>query len=135
MASSLRRSVVGRWYAENRVFVIVGIAQPQRMEQWGVLAVTLLLIAPSVSYLSFLSMRACDLIRSLRQKINASVLWRLAGVSAFMVSCVAGIVFGGVILGVDFGLRLDLVVAFLILLNILQLQWMKSPARRRETTY
>lgn len=137
MAASLHRSAVGRWFQENRMYVTGGIclsvaalfavAQPRRLEEWGVVALALAMMAPAAFYLFFLTMRARDLCRSLREKFDATLLWRGVGLLGFIVSCIASIVLGGVVLGGNFGWFLIVVAVFLTILNVLQLQWMKAP--------
>ena len=139
MAASLHKSAVGRWFQENRTYVTAGIclsmaalfavAQPRRVEQWGVVVLALAMMAPAAFYLFFLTLRARDVCRSLREKFDAALLWRGAGILAFIVSCTAGIVLGGVVLGGDFGWPLIVVAVFLTILNVLQLQWMKAPTQ------
>lgn len=139
MAASLHQSAVGRWFQENRIYVTVGIclsmaalfavAQPRRLEQWGVLGLALALMAPAAFYLFFLTMRARDLFRSLHQKFDAAILRRCAVLLGFIVSCIASIVLGGVVLGGDFGWLFIVVAIFLTILNVLQLQWMKAPTQ------
>jgi hypothetical protein len=139
MAASLHKNAVGRWFQENRMYVIVGIclsvaayfavAQPRWMEQWGVLVLALAMMAPAAFYLFFLAMRAHDLYRSLRQQFDTTLLWRGAGLLGFIVSCIAGIVLGAVVLAGNFGWLLIVVTIFLTLLNILQARWMKAPTQ------
>jgi hypothetical protein len=139
MAASLHQSAVGRWFQENRIYVTVGtclsvaalfaVAQPRRMEQWGVVVLAIAMMAPAAFYLFFLAMRARDVYRSLCEKFDATLLWRGAGIVAFIVSCTAGIVLGGVVLGGNFGWPLIVVAVFLTILNVLQLQWMKAPTQ------
>jgi hypothetical protein len=138
MAVSLHQAAVGRWFQENRAYVTGGaclsmaalfaVAQPRRLEQWGVLVLALAMMAPSAFYLFFLTMRARDLCRSLREKFDVALLWRGAGILGFIVSCIAGIV-GCVVLGGSFGWPLILVTVFLTILNVLHLQWMKAPTQ------
>jgi hypothetical protein len=137
MAVSLHRAAVGRWFQENRAYVIGGIclsiaalfavAQPRRPEQWGVLVLALAMMAPSAFYLFFLTLRARDLCRSLREKFDATLLLRGAGLFGFIISCIAGVVLGCVVLGGNFGWPLIVVAIFLTILNVLQLQRMKAP--------
>ncbi len=132
MAASLHRTAVGRWFQENRAYVTAGIclsivalfavAQPRRQEQWGVLILAIAMMAPSAFYLFFLSMRAWDLCRSLRQKFDGTILRRAVLLLAFIVSCIAGIILGGVVLGGNFGWPLIAVALFLTILNVFQLQ-------------
>ena len=139
MAASLHKNAVGRWFQENRIDVIVGIclsvaafvavAQPRWMAQWGVLVLALAMMAPAVFYLFFLVMRARDLCRSLRQKFDATLLWRAAGLLGFVASCIAGILLGSVVLASNFGWLLIVVTIFLTLLNVLQAQGMKAPTQ------
>lgn len=139
MAASLRQSAVGQWFQENRKYVIIGIglsfaalfavAQPRNLEQWGVLGLALALMAPAAFYLFFLSMRTHELSRSLRQKFDAVILRRCAVLLGFIISCLAGIVMGGIVLGGNFGWPLLVVTLFLTILNVLQLQWMKAPTQ------
>jgi len=139
MAASLHQAAVGRWFQENRAYVTGGaclsiaflfaVAQPRRLEQWGVLVLALAMMAPSAFYLFFLAMRARDLCRSLREKFDATLLWRGVGLFGLIASCIAGIVLGCVVLGGDFGWPLILVAVFLTILNALQLQRMKAPTQ------
>jgi hypothetical protein len=142
MAAALHQSAVGRWFQENRIFVTGGVclstaalfavAQPRRTEQWGVVLLALAMMAPAAFYLFFLAMRARDVFRSLRQQFDATLLWRSAGILTFIISCTAGIVLGAVVLGVNFGWPIIAVAAFLTILNVLQLQWMKAPTQDGE---
>ncbi len=109
------------------VAALFAVAQPHRLEQWGVVVLALAMMAPAAFYLFFLTMRARDLCRSLREKFDVTLLWRGVGLLGFMVSCIAGIVLGAVVLGGNFGWPLIAVAAFLTILNVLQLQWMRAP--------
>lgn len=139
MAISLHRNAVGRWFQENRTYVMVGlglsvvavlaVAQPRGPKEWGVLAVSFAMMAPSGLYLFFLIVRARDLGRALRQKFDSIIFRRCLGLFTFMASCIAGLVLGSVVLGGIFGWPLVAVSLFLTLLNVLQLQWMKAPTR------
>jgi len=137
MATSLRRDAVGRWFTENRGFVIAGavlsatalcvVASPQNKEQWGVLALGLAVMAPGAFYLFFLSLRAWDMLRAARENCDRAVLQRGALVFAMVVPCVAAITLGAVVLGATFGRTFLAAALFLSVLNILLLQWMKAP--------
>ncbi len=139
MAVSLHQAAVGRWFQENRAYVTGGaclsmaalfaVAQPRRLEQWGVLVLALAMMAPSAFYLFFLTMRARDLCRSLREKFDVALLGSGVGILGFIVSCIAGIVLGCVVLGGSFGWPLIFVTVFLTILNVLHLQWMKAPTQ------
>jgi hypothetical protein len=137
MAASLHRRAVGTWFRENRTFVTAGIAlsvaslfaveQPERLDQCGVVVLAMAMMAPSAFYLFFLTLRLRDVGRSLREKFDAALIWRGAGLLAFTLSCVAGILLGGIVLGVNFGWPVIVVAGFFTILNVLQLQWMKAP--------
>lgn len=143
MAHSLRQSAVGRWFLENRRFVVVGaslsmiallaVAQPHSLEQFGVLVFTLAVMAPAAFYLFFLTLRARDLYCALRQNFDAAILRRAAMILAFIVCCMAGITLGGIILGNVFGWPFLIVTFFLAILNMLEVQWMKAPTREGQT--
>lgn len=137
MAVSLRQRAVGRWFRENRIYVSVGlglsalavvaVAQPRRLEEWGVLGFSFALMAPSAFYFYFLAMRAKDIYRALRQHISGVVLRRGFTFLFFATCCIAGIVFGSVVLAGNFGWPLIVVAIFLAILNLLQLRWMIAP--------
>lgn len=137
MAASLHQNAVGRWFEENRRYVTIGaslsiialaaVAQPQRLELWGVLGWTLVLMSPAGFYFCFLLMRLRDLFRAQLQRFDTVVLQRTAILFALLASCVAGFVLGAVVLGVNFGWPFLLVTLFLTIFNILQLHWMKAP--------
>jgi hypothetical protein len=142
MAVSLHRRAVGRWFEENRVFVGIGIglsiaaifavAQPRRMDQWGVIVFAIAMMAPAAFYLCFLVRRTRDVWRSLREQVDRTLIGRAAGLLAFMISCSAAIVLGAVVLGGNFGWPLLAITAFLTILNVFQLQWMKAPTQEGE---
>jgi len=142
MAVSLHRRAVGRWFEENRAFVGIGIglsiaaifavAQPRRMDQWGVIVFAIAMMAPAAFYLCFLVRRTRDVWRSLREQVDRTVIGRAAGLLAFMISCSAAIVLGAVVLGGNFGWPLLAITAFLTILNVFQLQWMKAPTLEGE---
>lgn len=139
MAVSLHHNAIGRWFQENRGYVTTGIflsmvavlavAQPRRPEEWAVLGLSFALMAPAAFYLFFLVMRAKDLSRALWQKYEPSLLRRGLVLFVFMISCVAAIAFGDVILAGNFGWSVIAVAPFLTILNVMQLQWMKAPTR------
>jgi hypothetical protein len=139
MAAALHQSAVGRWFQENRNYVTAGIclsmiavlavAQPRRPEEWGVLGLAFALTAPAAFYLFLLTMRAKDLFRALRQNFDPTILRRGSVLFVFMVSCVASIVFGDVVLAGNFGWSVIAVAPFFTILNVMQLQWMKAPTR------
>ncbi len=137
MATALRRQAVGRWFTENRGFVIAGtvlsaialcvVAGPESKEQWGVLLLGLAVMAPGAFYLFFLSLRARDLLRAARGNWDQAVLKRGVMVFAMLLPCLAAITLGAVVLGATFGWLFLAAAFFLALLNILLLQWMKAP--------
>lgn len=137
MAVSLRESAVGRWFQENRIYVTVGlflsavavvaVAQPRSAAEWGVLGLSFVLMAPSAFYFFFLAMRAKDIYRALRQCCTGALLRRGAIFLFFSICCIAGIVFGSVVLAADFGWPLIAITIALAILNILQLRWMMAP--------
>jgi hypothetical protein len=139
MSAALHQSAVGRWFQENRNYVTAGtclsmiavlaVAQPRRPEEWGVLGLAFALMAPAAFYLFLLTMRARDLFRALRQKFDPAILRRGSVLFVFIVSCVASIVFGDVVLAGNFGWSVIAVAPFLTILNVMQLQWMKAPTR------
>jgi hypothetical protein len=142
MAVSLHRGAVGRWFQENKIYVLSGVcfstvalfvlAHPRRLDQFEVLVLALAMMAPAAFYLFFLIMRARDLIRSLRQKFDSRLLWRSIGLFGFIISCLSAIALGGVVLGVNFGWPLIVFATFLTALNVSQLLWMKAPTHDGE---
>jgi Predicted membrane protein (DUF2207) C-terminal domain len=137
MADSLRRVAVGHWFRENRAFVVAGVllsagslcvvASPHFIDQWGVLILSLAMMAPAAFYLFFLLFRLWDLLRTTYEKLDDAVLRRLALVLIMILPCIAAIILGAIILGTTFGTPFLFVALFLILLNVLLLQWMKAP--------
>jgi hypothetical protein len=97
MAASLHQSAVGRWFQENRIYVTVGaclsvaalfaVAQPRRMEQWGVVVLAIAMMAPAAFYLFFLIMQARDVCRSLCEKFDTAPLGVARALS--LSSCLA----------------------------------------------
>jgi hypothetical protein len=137
MADSLRRMAVGHWFRENRAFVVAGVilsagslcvvARPRFVEQWGVLILSLAMMAPAAFYLFFLLFRLWDLLRATYEKHDGALLRRLALVLFMILPCIAAIILGAVILGTTFGTLFLIVALFLVLLNVALFQWMKAP--------
>ena len=127
MAESLRRDAVGRWFTENRPFVIAGIflsatalvlvANPHNKEQWGALVLALAVMAPGAFYLFFISQRLCDVLKAARQKLDWAVLSRETLLLIMILPCVAALILGGVVAGGTFGWQLVATTLFLAILN------------------
>jgi hypothetical protein len=127
MAESLRRDAVGRWFKENRPFVIGGIvlsaaalclvASPRNKEYWGVLILGLAVMAPGAFYLFFVSLRVWDVICAARQHCDWTVLRREALLITMLLPCLSAIIVGGVTVGGTFGWQAVAALLFLAVLN------------------
>jgi hypothetical protein len=137
MAEIVRREAVGRWFEENREYVIFGTllsavalcvaAMPRRMDEWFVLVASFALMAPGAFYLLLLLLRLRDLFRAARMKFDVALVGRTALLSAFLACCLASILMGSVVLGGTFGLPVVAVAGLLALLNLSFLHLMKAP--------
>jgi hypothetical protein len=137
MAAVLRQSAVGRWFVENRQSVIAGAvlsllpvyfsAQPHHLGQLFVLAWALALMAPGGFFLIALIPHFKDLIRASRKGPRTVVLWRTLRLLALMVPCVAGLGVGALVLGGNFGLRVLVVTAMMVGLDVAFLHLMRAP--------
>ena len=137
MADMLRRAAVGRWFEENREYVIVGTvlsalglciaAMPRRMDECFALVVSLALMAPGAFYLVFLLLRIRDLYKAARMKFDVALVGRTALLGAFLVCCLASILMGSVVLGGAFGWPVVAVAGLFAVLNVSFLHLMKAP--------
>jgi hypothetical protein len=133
----LHVAAVGNWFHENRTDVMVGAilsllpiyaaARPHNSDQWLVLGFGLGAIAPGGFYLPFLLARIWDLLRTVRRGVTRPVVRRLLPLCFLVLPCAAGVSAGFAILGFSFGWRLVAVVAFLVLLNLACLRFVKLP--------
>jgi hypothetical protein len=137
MADLLRRAAIGRWFSDNREFVIAGIvvsavavcivASPSTLTDWVVLVLGMAVMAPAAFYLVFLLLRIGDLLRAACHKFDTALLSRTALLLTFAVPCVAGLVLGSVVLSVNFGWQVMAVAASFTALNLVFLHFMRTP--------
>jgi Predicted membrane protein (DUF2207) C-terminal domain len=137
MADLLRRAAIGRWFDDNREFVIAGIVlsvaavcitvSPHTLADWAVLVLGMSVMAPGAFYLVFLLLRIGDLLRAACHKLDRSLLSRAALLLSFVMPCVAGLVLGGVVLSVNFGWQVMAVTVFFTALNLLFLHVIRTP--------
>ena len=136
MAKSLRRDVLGRWFTENRPFVIGGVvlsaaglslvASPLNKEQWGALILGLAVMAPGVFYLFFISLRVWDVAKAARQNCDWALLRRETLLLIMFAPCVAAMILGGIVVGGTFGWQVIATLLFLTGLNAYALR-IKTP--------
>ena len=127
MAESLRRDAVGRWFTDNRAFLIAGavlscaalvlVAAPRNKEQWGALILALAVMAPGAFYLFFISQRLWDVLKAARQNWDWVVLRRGTLFVTMLVPCIAALILGGVVAGGTFGWQAVAAVLFFAVLN------------------
>ena len=137
MSDFLRCAAVGRWFTENRAFVVAGallsavalclVAGPQFPGQWEALILGLVAMAPSAFYLYFLLPKAWDFQRAAREAFNGALLRRGVLLLLMILPCIAGLILGAAILGGTFGWQLVATTIFFSISNVLFLQWMKAP--------
>lgn len=137
MADSMRRDALGRWFTQNRAWLIGGallsgtglslVAAPRGPGEWAALVYSLALTAPGAFYLLPISFRAWDLLRAAREGLDWRLVRREAMLAAMLLPCVASIVGGGVIVGVTFGWQSVAVALYLAALNAFISQWSKVP--------
>jgi len=137
MAAVLRQAAVGRWFVENREIVITGAAlslvpvyvsaRVQRLDQLFVLGWALVLMAPGGFYLVALLPHFGDLVRASRNGPKMAIFLRAITLLGLIVTCLAGLVSGAVVLGVNFGLQVWLVTALMVNLDLAFLNLMKAP--------
>jgi hypothetical protein len=137
MAVALRQAAVGKWLLNNRQYVLSGVvasavaicivASPRTTEQWEALLLGPGVAAPGVFYLAFVLMRLTDLLRAARVHISRPVLKRAILLGFMMFPCAAAIALGSVVMGSVLGVRTLFATAFLVLINLLFLHWMKAP--------
>ena len=137
MADSLRKAAVGKWFRENREYVIAGsllsvvaicvTAAPHQVDELLALGASLTLMALGAFYLVFLVLRICDLLRAARKRFDRAVISRAALFFVFVVPCIAAIVLGSVVLGGAFGWSLVVVTALMAILDLSFLRLMRAP--------
>jgi hypothetical protein len=133
----LRKSAVGKWFNENREFVIAGtalsalalciVAMPNRADQFFVLVASFALMAPGAFYLTLLILRIRDLFRAAHRKMEAPVLGRIALLITFLTCCLASIFMGSTVLGITFGWSVVAVAIFFACSNLVFLHLMRAP--------
>lgn len=139
MAESLRREAIGRWFTENRVYLIGGVvlsaiglslvANPRNTEEWAVLAYSIALTAPGAYYLLPVSFRAWDVLYAARESMDWKLVRREALLVAMLLPCLASIAAGGVIIGVTFGWQAVAVALCLAALGAFSSKWVKAPTQ------
>jgi len=139
MADALRRDAGGRWFTDNRQFVIAGtllsvvvlwlVANPRSKDELAALSLGLAVMAPGGFYLFFISRRGWDMICALRQHFDWAVLRREVLLITMVLPCVAAIIVGGVVIGATFGWQVVVATLFLAVLNAAFLLWIKTPTQ------
>jgi len=137
MAESLRRDALGRWFTENRVYLMGGavlsavglslVAGPRNTEEWAALAYSIALTAPGAYYLLPISFRAWDVLSAARESLNWRLVRREMLLIAMLLPCLASMVAAGVIVGVTFGWHVVAVALYLAALGAFFSQWIKAP--------
>ena len=140
VAAALRLKNLGRWFRENREYVIAGcglsllavyvVANPQTVDDFGAFALGLAMMAPGAFYLIFLLLRIRDLLRAARGANRWSAVRRTLILAALLLPCIAGIAVGSVVLASNFSCALLLTVGALVGLNLAFLHLMKAPTKR-----
>jgi Predicted membrane protein (DUF2207) len=136
MADSLRQAAVGRWFRENRNFVVIGImlsvlavgvaARPNNKDEWMAFVLGLGVMVPAAFYLFFLTLRVLDVFRSIEEKLEGAVVRRAAMLFVLMLPCVAAISLGGVVLTATFGWLTLAAAGFLTGLSLLFTRFIKA---------
>jgi len=139
MAEAMRRDAVGRWFTENRSFMIGGVllsaaalcvvAGPRYKEQWGALILGLVVMGSGAFYLFFISQRVWDVICAARQHCDWAVLRREALLLTMLLPCLAAITVGGIVVGGTFGWHVVAAVLFFAVLNAFFFAWIKTPTQ------
>ncbi len=137
MAATLRRQAIGKWFRDNREYVIPGAlfslvpvclaAGPQNLQQWIALVAAFGIMAPGGFYLPFVLLRMGDLLRAARSdKLRVASRGALI-LFAVMIPCVAALVAGCVVLLGAFGWRVLAVAAVMVVLDLAFVHVMKAP--------
>jgi len=137
MGKELRRAALGKWFRQNRSYVIAGMilsliaifasANPRSFDQWGALILGLAVMGPAVFYLAFLCLRIRDLVRAGRAGVPGFVLRRAILLLVLLVPCLMGILLGIVVIDFNFGWLVLGVTAVLLVVNLLFAYLMKAP--------
>lgn len=133
----LRLIAIGKFFNENRSTVVWGsmisllaiiiVANPPTMEEWGALLLGVAVMAPGAFGATLLSLRIRDIFRSLGRSVNLELIRRVLLTLFMLLTCMASVTLGFVVLLVDFGWALPTVFAFLVGLNLGFLHLMKAP--------
>jgi hypothetical protein len=137
MGKELRRAALGKWFRQNRSYVIGGTilsliavfasANPRSLDQWGALILGLSVMTPAVFYLIFLCFRIRDLVRAARAGVPGFVLRRAILLLVLLVPCAMGILLGIVVIDFNFGWLVLGVTALSLVVNLLFAYLMKAP--------
>jgi len=137
LADILRVTQHGMWFVENRRVVLAGsalsglallvMASPVSFEQLAALIIPSTLVAVGAFYGYFIVQRIWDLLRVAREHVRVSILRRMLVMVLLAIPSTASVIFGGVILGIVFGLKLLVMAAVLTGINLLFLYLMKAP--------
>lgn len=139
LAGVLRQAAIGHWFVDNREIVLSGAGlsllpvlfstQAQHLDQVLALVYALALMAPGGFYFIVLLPHFGDLIRASRAGSRAILLWRTLVLSALVVTCLAGVTAGAVILGGNFGSRVLMMAGLMVILNLTFLRLMRAPTK------
>lgn len=137
MAGALRRAAIGRWFEENRSYVLTGslfsiipvclAANPKSIDDWMALILDFAVMAPASFYLLVLLSRIRDLYRAGHERFQWVFVRRAAVVLAFLVPCVIAVIFGSGLLFFSFGWIVLGIAAGLLTLNLTFMHLMKAP--------
>ncbi len=137
MATALRNAAIGRWFNENRSYVLTGslfsiipvclAANPKSLDDWMALLLEFGVMAPAAFYLLLLLSRVRDLYRAGHEQFQWAIAKRTAVVLAFLIPCVIAVIFGSGLLVYSFGWMVLGIAAGMVILNLIFMHLMKAP--------
>lgn len=137
MAGALRQAAIGRWFEENRNYVVAGAlfsivpvclaASPQSLDDWIALALEFAVMAPGAFYLILLLSRFRDLYRAARYNFRWAMTKRAALLSGFLLPCVTAVLFGSGMIAFSFGWFTLAIAAAMTAVNLTYVHLMKAP--------
>jgi hypothetical protein len=137
METELRKAAIGRFFTNNREVVTFGAllslvpvyvsAQVQDVNDLLALVWSLALMGPSSFYMLILLPHFRDLFRGGRVTRKPTIARRMLPSILPLLACFAAIITGGIVLGVNFGLQILVVTAFMFALNLVFVHLMKAP--------
>jgi len=137
MAGSLRQRAIGKWFRDNREYVVPGAlfsllpvclaASPRSLQQWIALIVAFGAMAPGAFYLAFTLLRLRVLFRGARFEVRRALSRGAVIIFTVGIPCVAALLVGCVVLLGAFGWRVLAVSVAMVALNLAFLHFMKAP--------